>query len=168
MGPPDKGTAWLGVALRNPSTALDDLTHPVNPFRQCYRATRACLPAFSPHLLLHELVRGAAHEYVTRCCRVLEGGGQMNRVPHGRIEPMWFMSQAPDHHRSGVHAYGEGQALGVLWLWERLLQGERRQNRPSCVVFIGYGSPKQGHEAIHPILDHAAAIPLHSGLHTRQ
>ena len=144
MDTPDKGTARLGVALRDPSTALDDLPHPVHPFRQWYRAARACLPEFSPHLLLHELVRGAAHEYVIRCCRVLEGGGQMNRVPHGRIEPLRFMGQTSDHHRSGVHAYGEGQALGVLLLRERLLQGERRQNRPSCVVFMGYREHQTG------------------------
>ena len=168
MGPPDKGTTWLGLALRNPGTALDDLTHPVHPFRQCYRATCACLPAFSLHLLLHELVRRAAHEDVTRCRRVLEGCGQMNRLPHGRIEPLGFMPQAPDDHRSRVHADGDGQVLGVLWLWKHLLQGERRQHRPSCVVFMCSWSPKQGHATIHPILDHAAAIPLHGGLHTRQ
>ena len=92
----------------------------------------------------------------------------MNRVPHRRIEPMWFMSQASDHHRSGVHAYREGQARAVLWFWERLLQGMGRENCPSSVIFIGYGSTKQGHEAIHPILDHVAAILLHSGLHMRQ
>ena len=72
---PDKRTARLGVPLRDSSTALDDIPHSVDLPRQWYHAARACIPDLSLHLLLHELVCGAANQYVMRCCRLLEAGG---------------------------------------------------------------------------------------------
>jgi hypothetical protein len=98
----------------------------------------------------------------------LETGGQMNGVPHGRIEPLSVVWEISHHHWSGLHADGHGKALGVLLPPELLPQGKRRQHCSSCVVFISHRSAEQGHDTIHPILDDTAPVLLYCGLNTCQ
>jgi hypothetical protein len=168
VGTPDEGITRLGAMTVDPRPALDNLLHAVDWLDLRYRTARGRLPELSPHLLLHELVGGMADEDGLCGRHVSETGGQVNGVPHGRIEPLSVVWQVSHHHRSGLHADGHGKALGVLLPPELLPQVKGRQHRPPCVVFIGHRGAEQGHEPVHPILDDAAPVLLYCGLNTRQ
>jgi hypothetical protein len=98
---------------------------------------------------------------------LLEAGGQMRGVAHGRVVHAQVVADTADHHQSRVQPHAYRQVLprrqpevGVA-LAQAVLQPQGRQHCSPGVILIGNGGAKQRHEAVAEELIDRALVPVH-------
>ena len=119
------------------------------------------------HLVLHQSTGGLADEDHPRRGALLEAGGQVRGVAHGRVVHAQVVADTADHHQPRVQPHAHRQVLprrqpevGVA-LAQTVLEPQGRQHCPPGVILIGNGGAKQRHEAVAEELIDGALVPVY-------